>query len=137
MNLAEFEDRFGATKRRRYLIGLLKIELDHIVAQGWAYRAFVFGSLVNSEKLEPGDIDVLLCISKPFGSAFWRKITASDDIHIKGCQLSPKFDPDARTTQPLRPCHGIDEMVRQFNESTENTEEDIEISAEQCVEMSL
>lgn len=137
MNLAEFEDRYGATERRRYLIGLLKNELDQIVAQKWLYRAFVFGSLVNSDKDEPGDIDVLLCISKPFGADFWRKITTSDDIHIKGCQLSPNFDAEARTAPPLRPCHGVEEMVRMFNESTKINEEDIEISAHQCVEMTL
>lgn len=137
MNLAEFEDRYGATKRRRYLIGLLKNELDHIVAQGWLYRAFVFGSLVNSEKDEPGDIDVLLCVSKTFGADFWRMITASDDIQIMGFQLSANFAPEARAAPPLRPCHGIEEMVRLFNESTKNAEEDIEISADQCVEMTL
>ncbi|SLJ86012.1 DUF6932 family protein [Novosphingobium mathurense] len=137
MKFAEFVDRYGATDRRRYLIGLLKNELDHIVAQGWLYRAFVFGSLVNSDKDEPGDIDVLLCISKPFGADFWRKLTASEDIHIKGCQLAPNFDSEARTVPPLRSCHGVEEMVRLFNESTKNTEEDIEISADQCVEMTL
>ncbi|EGD58248.1 hypothetical protein Y88_0300 [Novosphingobium nitrogenifigens DSM 19370] len=137
MNLAEFEGRYGATERRRYLIGLLKNELDHIVAQQWLYSVFVFGSLVNSDKDEPGDIDVLLCISKPFGADPWSKITASDDIHIKSCQLSPNFDPEARALPSLRPCHGVEEMVRLFNESTKNTDENIEISADQCIEVTL
>jgi hypothetical protein len=137
MKLVEFKDQFGATDRRGYLIDLLKDELDQIVAEGWLYTAFVFGSLVNSEKDEPGDIDVLLCISKPFGADFWRKIATSDDIHIKSCQLSPIFDPEARTAPPLRPCHGVTEMVQLFNESTENINEDIKISVDQCVEIRL
>jgi hypothetical protein len=137
MVFTDFLVRYGSTERRRYLIGLLEAELVNITLSGWAYRAFVFGSLVNSEKEEPGDIDILLCISKPFASPFWRKISATDDIHIKPCQLSSSFDPAATAPQPLPPCHGAEEMVRLFNESTRNTEEDIEISVDQCVEVIL
>ncbi len=137
MNLAEFEDRYGTTERRRYLIGLLENELNYIVAQGWLYRAFVFGSLVNSDRHEPGDIDVLLCISKPLGADRWHKVTASDDIYIKSVQLSPDSKPEAQMVPPLKPCHGVEKMVRLFNESTIETGENIEILTNECVELTL
>lgn len=137
MNLTEFSARYGLTEHRSYLIGLLKNELEHIVAQGWIYRAFVFGSLVNSDKDEPSDIDVLLCISQPSELPRWHQITGGNDMHITGIRICPAFDPDATETPPLRRCHDVDEMVRQFNESTKKTKEDIEISSDQCVEVEL
>lgn len=52
-------------------------------------------------------------------------------------ELSANFNRDATNPAILQPCHDVGELVRLFNESTENSKEDIKISAAECVEVSL
>lgn len=136
LTLSEFVNRYGFTVRRRYLIGQLKDELASIAAKGWLFCAVVYGSIVNSNKLEPGDIDVLLCISGMIEPQRWRQITDKAEVQIIACQLPIVCDPEV-AARSLRACHDVDKLVQLFNESMKKTEEDIEISPEHCVEVTL
>ncbi|MGE8132828.1 DUF6932 family protein [Novosphingobium subterraneum] len=136
LTISEFDDRYGFTDRRRYLIAQLKADLDSIVAKGWLFRAVVYGSLVNSNKLEPGDIDVLLCISGMIEPQRWHQITDIAEIHIIACQL-PIVCGSEVTARSLQSCHGLNKLVELFNEGVKKTNENIEISPEQCVEVTL
>lgn len=137
MRIGDFLQIYGFTERRRYLIGLLRTELEQIIAQGWRFRAYVFGSVVTSRKPDPGDIDVLLCISKLCSEPRWQQVSTREHVWIKPIQLSPECHGGDTSPGDLRPCYDVDDMVRVFNESTERTGENIQISASDCVEVTL
>jgi len=114
MDLAEFSAVFGFNDRRRYLIGLLTVELSAIRSDGWNVRCYVFGSFVREPLVDkPGDIDCLFAISKPLDEKRWYQRDESGEVHIKHNVLSA----NQATPSQLRPCNTVGEMIAVFNES--------------------
>ncbi|AIC28069.1 hypothetical protein IE4803_CH02944 [Rhizobium etli bv. phaseoli str. IE4803] len=113
MDLTAFFAAYGFNDRRQHLIGLLAAELDAIRAKGWQVRCYVFGSFVRDPlKEQPGDIDCLLGISKPFDDRRWYRQDATGEIHIKHNVLFASF----ATPNELRPCNTVGEMIALFNQ---------------------
>lgn len=134
MTIDEFRQRFGFTARRAQLTDELEQELRKIVAAGHQFTAAVFGSMVNDDKPQPGDVDLLLCVSQAYGTVAWS--FRQDDVHIKGTRLMPNFDP-ATGLGPLKTCYDLPTMISKFNASTNNAGEDITLELENCVEVVL
>ena len=135
--MKQFLRRFGYSSRRRFLISLLRLELLAITSQEWRFRAYVFGSLANSKKEDPSDIDVLLCISLP-SNATWRRLNDSDDLDIFPCQLRPSATLSKIQDIPVIPeCHPAEKMIEIFNHQTAKLGEAVTISSFDCVEVGL
>lgn len=91
MDYATFMQRYGTSQRRRDLIDLLKSEVEAVAADGGQFRAFVFGSVVTRLcEPNPGDIDVLLSLSRPADATRWFQKTSSDDLQIMKHERRPK-----------------------------------------------
>lgn len=135
MTLNEFRSEFGGTPRRDYLIDELEKELRAIVGAGHSFIAAVFGSMVKSERKEsPGDIDILLCVAQDFGTAPWP--LPRGDVSAKGSRRMPQFDP-VSGYGPKPPCLSVPALIELFNASTGNVGEDITITIDDCVEVTL
>lgn len=135
MTLNEFRGEFGGTPRRDFLINELEQEMRAIVAAGHSFSAAVFGSMVSEERKEsPGDIDVLLCVAAEFAAPKWE--FRHDDLHVKGTFRMAQFDPEKGAgAKPA--CLTLSELVERFNASTRNLDEDIAITINDCVEVTL
>lgn len=134
MTIDEFRERFGYTTRRADLTDQLEQELRKIAASGHEFTAAVFGSMVNGDKAEPGDVDLLLCVSQAFATRPWP--FRHDDIHIKGTRLMANFDP-VDGQGPIKACFDLPTLILNFNASTKNVGEDIVLREGNCVEVTL
>lgn len=131
MNVNQFIDQYGFTEKRRHLIGLLKNELSVINEKGWSFRAYVFGSVVNSQKDEPNDIDCLLSINNAAMEGNWIPSNSSSELHF--WPYSVRFDSSIFYAN----CRELGEMLNAFKQSNIKTGENIIISEEECVEIEL
>lgn len=135
--MGDFMGRFGYSNHRRFLADQLFKEFRKIVEKGWAFRAYVYGSMVNSDKLCPGDVDLLLCISLPINES-WTNRSSGKDLHIFSWQLRPSIVGIERGQDiDLVPCLTASEMVKIFNRELTLLNEGFQIAKEQCVEVAL
>ncbi|MGI2036323.1 DUF6932 family protein [Rhizobium panacihumi] len=126
MGWSAFVDEYGFNHRRIELIHMLQAELAVIAAKGWTYRAYIFGSFVKEPlKAVPGDIDVLLSISQPFGAERWYQ-AGKADLHIT--QIVMSADPSTPAT--LRAGKTAQEMIAVFNEGCRLTWEEARIDGD-------
>lgn len=126
LDLAAFRKAYGGNERRTHLIDILVSELAAITARGWTYRAYVFGSFVKVPlKDVPGDIDVLLSISQPFGADRWYQLGPAD-IHIKHVAMQADF----ASPKTLKPGKTVRQMIELFNEACRQTNEDVRIDGD-------
>lgn len=138
MHISQFRAAYGQTPARLALIQLLESELQAIQAQGWMFSAFVFGSLVNTAKATPGDIDVLVCVSKPFGGCAWRPLLQVPQLQVMPHTVTAVFTPaQPALMQQLLPCKPVADMVRLFNADANNLAAGIAITVQDCVEVTL
>ena len=134
MDYAMFIDRYGTSERRRYLIDLLKAEVEAVIADGGQFRAFVFGSVVTREcEPNPGDIDVLLGLSRPADARRWLQKTPSDDLHIMKVERRPKEEGDAT----LPSCPTAVDLLSIFNGQEEIVGSEVRVDLGDLVEFTL
>lgn len=130
MKIDNFIEVYGTSPKRRELINLLSSELSVIQNNGWSYKAYVFGSLINSNEPNPNDIDCLLSVSLPHRADFWSPTSASIMLDIWPQHINS-------TSIYGSSCLTVDEMVDAFNECCKKTGEDIEITPDHCMEIAL
>ncbi|KAB2684398.1 DUF6932 family protein [Brucella tritici] len=121
-----FVEEYGFNQRRIELIHMLQAELAVIASKGWAYRVYIFGSFIKEPlRAVPGDIDVLLSISQPFGAERWYQAGRAD-LHIKHIVMSA----DPSTPATLRAGKTAQEMISVFNEGCQLTGEKARIDGD-------
>ncbi len=121
--------KYGCSEKRRYLIGLLNDELVAIKEKGWSFRAYIFGSMVNSETENPNDVDCLLSIHNPMMDGIWEPGNCSNELHFWPSFI--RFDPELFYST----CRELPEMIEKFNRLCIKTDENIQISLKECVEI--
>lgn len=134
MDYAAFMARYGTSERRRQLIALLKVEVEAAVAEGGMCRAFIVGSVVTQEaKSEPGDIDVLLGLSRPSGAKRWRQITPYEDVQTFKLERRPVVGSGSE----LQPCPNAVELLARFHAQEEIMGSEVRVNLADLVEFEL
>ena len=127
LDLISFRRIYGFNKRRNDLIDVLTDELTAVVAKDWEYKAYIFGSFIKKPlKPNPGDIDVLLSLSRPYGAEPWYQLGPISEIHITHCIItSTKSCPSK-----LLPGKSVIEMIEIFNDNCRRCGEDVRIEGD-------
>lgn len=119
LDLAEFSARYGHSARRQMLICILEREMTRIATLEGSARCLVFGSMVTSDKSDPGDIDVIVSLSSHRMPVAW--LNETELWHAFALRMTPPSPPAI-----------AEMMVERFNR---DLAEGFSLHAHQCVEL--